>query len=167
MNKEVDLNEIRIMIEPNIEPYIKFNLFALYKYSSIKLLYTVCLIVGIIGLILGIFLENYVISVLSIVLITFRYSYNAFIKKVIKKSVKKSPSILTQTELIINQNGMTGITDKSTTTLTWEDFDSIIETKDMIYLFYNRAQGFYIDKELLNSQQIISLRAWRYKARAN
>ncbi len=167
MNKEVNLNEIRIIIEPNIEPYIKFNLFAIYKYTSIKLLYIIATIIGVIVLIFGIFLENYVISVLSIVLITFRYSYNALIKKVIKKNVKKSPSILTQTELIINQNGMTAITDKSATTLTWEDFDSIIETKDMIYLFYNRAQGFYIEKQLLNSQQIISLRAWRYKVRAN
>ncbi len=155
------MDEIKINTDSSLDDYVKFNLFALEKYHKISLQYNLLIITCILSFGIAFIIEE---KVLFMLLGTFSLAYRIFhpifVKRLIKKQVKDSPSIISSSELTINEDEIMEVSETTTTKVKWKNIFSFDEDNELIYIFHTKIQAFIIQKRNLNDQALYHLQKW-------
>ena len=159
------MNEIKILTETTIEDYIEYNFYVGNKVNKLKLQYNFLLVLGIFFVVMGFLSSTYssywfLILVIGLTVVAYRFIHPELIKRKIRNTVKESPKLIGKSVLTIDQHRIFEVDDHSTTTIKLSEIYSFEETNTTIYIFFTKLQAFIIRKSILSSEELKTLKSW-------
>jgi hypothetical protein len=153
------MNEIIIDTTCSEEDYIAFNFYTLNKYYKSKLLIVMMLILGVLMVITGLFIEElFILIALGVGLLVFSLVYIPILKRNIKKMYKASPLMKQQSTLTVDNEKLIEVSEVSQSTLTWDKILQIGESDKYIYIFISKIQAYIIKKSKLREEELSNLK---------